>query len=170
MSANSRIRYGRQIVFVCLYITSCHYRHCANLSVDIGFMKCLPDIFCRVCEWDWAHSVSYPSFNIWGSMFSVYPISSWWLREYIALSYHHYHQIGGMNYYPLFRVRSWNNGMRCMSFYILKILRSRQDGHHHVADNIFKFLFVTKILPNLTPMSSMFVPMDHMRISHHSFT
>ena len=24
-----------------------------------------------------------------------------------------------MNYYPLFRVRSWNNGMRCMSLYIL---------------------------------------------------
>ena len=26
---------------------------------------------------------------------------------------------GSMNYYPLFRVRSWNNGMRCMSLYIL---------------------------------------------------
>ena len=51
-------------------------------------------------------------------MFSVYPISSWWLREYIALSYYH-HQIGSMNYHPLFRVRSWNNGMRCMSLYIL---------------------------------------------------
>ena len=37
-----------------------------------------------------------------------------------TLSYYH-HQIGSMNYYPLFRVRSWNNGMRCMSFYILKI-------------------------------------------------
>ena len=24
-----------------------------------------------------------------------------------------------MNYYPLFRVRSWNNGMRCMSLYSL---------------------------------------------------
>ena len=24
-----------------------------------------------------------------------------------------------MNYYPLFRVRSWNSGMRCMSLYIL---------------------------------------------------
>ena len=27
--------------------------------------------------------------------------------------------IGLTLYYPLFRVRSWNNGMRCMSFYIL---------------------------------------------------
>ena len=35
-----------------------------------------------------------------------------------ALPYYH-HQVGSMNYYPSFRVRSWNNGMRCMSFYIL---------------------------------------------------
>ena len=49
MSANSQIRYGLQIVFVCLYIIPSHY-HCANLSVDIELMKCLPDIFCRVCE------------------------------------------------------------------------------------------------------------------------
>ena len=121
MSANSRIRYGLQIVFVCLYITPSHYHHCANLSVDIELMKCLPDISCRVCEWDWAYSLKYPLFNIWGCMFSVYPIPSWWLREYIALSYHH-HQIGSMNYYPFFRARSWNNGMRSMSLYILTII------------------------------------------------
>ena len=35
-----------------------------------------------------------------------------------TLSYYH-HQIGSMNYYPLFRARSWNNGVHCMSFYIL---------------------------------------------------
>ena len=35
-----------------------------------------------------------------------------------TLSYHH-HQIGSMNFYPLFSVRSWNNGMCCMSLYIL---------------------------------------------------
>ena len=35
-----------------------------------------------------------------------------------TLSYYH-HRIGSMNYYPLFRVRSWNNGVRCMSFCIL---------------------------------------------------
>ena len=122
MSANSRMRYGLQIVFVCLYITPSHYLHCANLSVDIEPMKCLPDVFCRVWEYDWAYSLSYPLFNTWGCMFSVYPIPSWWLREYIALSYYH-HQIGSMNYYPLFRVRSWNNGMRWMSLFILICLR-----------------------------------------------
>ena len=40
-----------------------------------------------------------------------------WENTY-TLSYYH-HQIGSMNSYPLFRVRSWNNGVRCMSFYIL---------------------------------------------------
>ena len=50
MSANSRIRFGLQIVFVCLDITPSHYHHCANLSEDIEFIKCLSDIFCRVLE------------------------------------------------------------------------------------------------------------------------
>ena len=45
-------------------------------------------------------AIWYPLFNIWGCMFSLYPISSWWLREYIALPYYH-HQIRSMNYYPL---------------------------------------------------------------------
>ena len=72
MSANSRICYGLHIGFVCLYITPSHYHHCANLSVDIELMKCLPDIFCRVCEYDWACSLSYPLFNIWGCMFSLF--------------------------------------------------------------------------------------------------
>ena len=71
MSANSRIRFGLQMVFACLYITPSHYHF--------------------LCD-DWE--------NIY------------------TLSYYH-HQIGSMNYNPLFRVRSWNNGMRCMSFYIL---------------------------------------------------
>ena len=48
MSANSRIRFGLQIVFVCLYITPSHYHHCANLSADIELIKCLSDIICRV--------------------------------------------------------------------------------------------------------------------------
>ena len=50
MSANIWIRFGVQMVFVCLYITPSHYHHCANLSEDIELMKCLSDIFCRVCE------------------------------------------------------------------------------------------------------------------------
>ena len=50
ISVNSRIRFGLQIVLVCLYSTPSHYHHCANLSEDIELIKCLSDIFCRVCE------------------------------------------------------------------------------------------------------------------------
>ena len=39
MSANSRIRFALQIVFVCLYNTSSHYHHCAELSEDIELRK-----------------------------------------------------------------------------------------------------------------------------------
>ena len=35
-----------------------------------------------------------------------------------TLSYYH-HQMGSVNHCPVFKVRSWNNGMRCMSLHIL---------------------------------------------------
>ena len=38
------------------------------------------------------------------------------IERIYTLSYYH-HQIGSMNYYPLLRVRSWSNGMRCKSIY-----------------------------------------------------
>ena len=52
MSLNNQMRFGLQIVFVCLHITASRYHQCANLSEDIELMKCLSDIFYRVCEWD----------------------------------------------------------------------------------------------------------------------
>ena len=82
MSANIRICFGLQIVLVGLYSTPSHYHHCANLSEGIELIKCLSDIFCRVCEYDSAYSLHYPLYNMWGCMFSVYPFLLWWLREY----------------------------------------------------------------------------------------
>ena len=49
MSANIRIRFGLQMVLVC-YSTPSHHHHGANLSEGIEPIKCLSDIFCRVCE------------------------------------------------------------------------------------------------------------------------
>ena len=46
------------------------------------------------------------------------PISLVMIEMIYTLSYHH-HQIGSMNYYTLIRARSWNNGMRCMSIFLL---------------------------------------------------
>ena len=64
----------------------------------------------------------YPSYNIWGRVFSVYPFPLWLLREYtLCLIIIIKSEVWSMNYYPLFRVRSWNNGMRCMSLYFMAI-------------------------------------------------
>ena len=117
MSANIRIRFGLQIVLVCLSNTSSHYHHCANLSEGIELIKCLSDIFCRVCKIK--HILSVIHYAICGVVwfqFTHFPCDDW--ENIYTLSYYH-HQIGSMNYYPLFRVMSWNNGVRCMSFYIL---------------------------------------------------
>ena len=67
-----------------------------TLSEDIELIKCLSDIVCQV--WVRLSILSQLSITICGAVFSAYQFPLW--------------------YYPLFRVRSWNNGMRCMSFYI----------------------------------------------------
>ena len=48
--------------------------------------------------------------------FTYLPFDDW--DNIYFLSYHH-HQIGSMDYYSLFRVRSSYNGIRCISLYIL---------------------------------------------------
>ena len=55
------------------------------------------------------------------------PISLVMIEMIYTLSYYH-HQIGSMNYYPLFRARSWNNGMRCMPIFLLYYF---WDSQHH---------------------------------------
>ena len=83
MSANSRIRSGLQIVFLCFYITPSHYHHCANLSEDIEIIKCLPDNFLSSVWVRFSIFSQYPLYNIWGCVFSFYPFPLWWLREYV---------------------------------------------------------------------------------------
>ena len=117
MSANSRIRFDLQIVFICLYITPSHYHHYANFIWRHWTYK-MPVRYNLSCVW--------VRLSIFSQLFIIqyvglcvfsWPISFDWENTY-TLSYYHHH-IGSMNYYPLFRFRSWNNGMRCMSFYIL---------------------------------------------------
>ena len=55
------------------------------------------------------------------------PISLMMIEMIYTLSYYH-HQIGRMNYCPLFRVRSWNNCMHCMSIFLLYYF---WDSQHH---------------------------------------
>ena len=82
ISANSRIRFGLQIVFVCVYITPSHYHHCAILSGDIELIKCLPDIFLYSVWVRLGMFLSHQLYIIWGCVFSVYPFPLWWLREF----------------------------------------------------------------------------------------
>ena len=66
MSANIRIRFDLQIVLVCLYSTSSHYYHCANLSEGIELIKCLSDIFCWVYKIK--HILSVIQYTICGAV------------------------------------------------------------------------------------------------------
>ena len=85
-------------------------------------------------HWTYKMSVRYILSSVWVRLSIFSPLSSIqicgtvcfqfthsscddWENIY-TLSYYH-HQIGSMKYYPLFRVRSWNNGVHCMSIYIL---------------------------------------------------
>ena len=85
-------------------------------------------------HWTYKMPVRYILSSVWArlSIFSLLSIIQYvglyvlqlthfscddWENLYTLSVYHH--EIGSMNYYPLFRVRSWNNGVRCMSCYIL---------------------------------------------------
>ena len=95
MSANSRIRFGLQIVLICLYITPSHYHHYANLSEDIElvgqsyFVECVSKI---------KHILSVIHFTICGAVcfqFTQLPCDDW---ENIYTLSHYHRQIGSMNY------------------------------------------------------------------------
>ena len=88
-----------------------------TLSEDIELIKCLSDIICRMSRIKNIISVIHHTI-CWAVCFQfTHFLRDDW-ENIQTLSYYH-HQTGRINYYPLFRVRSWNNGMRCMSFYIL---------------------------------------------------
>ena len=87
-------------------------------------------------HWTYGMPVRYISSSVWIklSIFSLLsiiqymglcvfslPISLVMIERICTSSYNH-HQIGSMNYYPLFKVRSCKNGMRCMPLYILMVV------------------------------------------------
>ena len=97
-----------------------YYHHSANLSEDIELLNIeifviyiLSSVWVRLSIFSQLSIIQYMGLCV----FSL-PISLVMIERIYTLSYWH-HQIGNMNYYPLFRVRSWNNGMRCVSLYIL---------------------------------------------------
>ena len=117
-------RYGPMVVCGYLCITLPHH-HYADLSENIELLKCFSDIFCLEyvakirSDLSIIFHAKYGAVCIQLTHFSYYECENTCTRSY----YHH--QIRSMTHLQLFRVRSWNNGMCCMSFYIL--LKSNHD-------------------------------------------
>ena len=116
MSANIRIRFGLQIVFVCLYITYANliWRH---WTYKMPVRYNLSSVWVRLSIFSQLSIIQYGGLCFF-FQFTHFLRDDW--ENIYTLSYHH-HQIRSTNYYPLFRVRLSNNGTRCMSFYILII-------------------------------------------------
>ena len=94
-----------------------------SVIITIGMNKSLSYFACQIylveCVSKIKHILSVIHYTICGAIcfqFTHFPCDDW---ENINILSNYHHQIGSMNYYPLFRIRPWNNCARCMSFYIL---------------------------------------------------
>ena len=141
MSLNSGIYFGLQIVFVCLYLTASHYHHFANFiwrhwTYKMPVRYNLSSTWIRLSIFSQLSIIQYVGLCVFSLSIAFVMIESiyilcliiiiksvWTITHCLGLGHETMvcavHQIGSMNYYPLFRVRSWNNDMRCMSVYIL---------------------------------------------------
>ena len=119
VSANNRIRFGLQIVFVCLYITPSHYHHCANfiwrhLTYEMPVRYNLSTVWVRLSIFSQLSNIHYMGLCLFSLPISFVMIERIYILCLIIIIKSEVWTIT-----QLFRVRSWNNGMRCMSFYIL---------------------------------------------------
>ena len=131
------------MIFIKMYHNASEWGRIRHATSDwfhnCGFYNLIIDIYPQLKSWyPWYLDMNIYSRQLWISIliqhmelcgFSL-PISLVMTEIIYTLSYDH-HQIESMNYYPLFRVRSWSNGMRCMSFYILMLI---MDIHDWIVD------------------------------------
>ena len=117
MSANSRIRFDLQIVLVCLYCTPLCKIIWRHWTYKMPVRYILSSVWIRLSIFSQLSIIQSIIQYVGLCVFSI-PTPLVMIERIYTLFYYH-HQIGSMNYYPLFRVRSWNNGVRCISFYIL---------------------------------------------------
>ena len=124
--------------YYCAVYDECKYSDTFWLANRVCFFVQYTISLSSLCKLIWGHwtykmPVRYILSSVWVrlSIFSQLsiiqymglcvfslPISLVMIERIYTLSYYH-HQIGSMNYYPLFRVMSWNNRMRSISLYIL---------------------------------------------------
>ena len=102
--------------FVCLHITLPHYHHNADLSESIELLKCLLDTFCLEFVSKIKSILSIIFMQYLGLCVFSLPITLYDDCENTCTLSCYHHQIGSMTPLPLSRVRTLNNGMRCMPF------------------------------------------------------
>ena len=110
------IDFDMMVIFICLHITLPHYDHYADQSQLIELLKCLSGTFCLECVSKIKAILSIIFHSIYGAVLTHFSCDD---CENMCTFSLYLHQIASMTHLPLFRVRSWNNGMRCMSFHIL---------------------------------------------------
>ena len=104
----------------CLHITLPHYHHYVDLFDISRLLKCLSGTFCLECVSKINTILTIFFHKIYGAVCIQLTHFSYF-QNTCTLSYYH-HQIGSRIHLPLLRVKSWNNGMRCMSFCFLIII------------------------------------------------
>ena len=157
MCANNRVHYGLMVVYGYFHIALPHYHHYVDLSEGMELLKCLSDIFFPECVSKFMSILSIIFHAICGVV---------WIQlthfccddceNACTWSYYH-HQIGSMTHFPLFRVRSWNNGMRCMSFYILMEWSWILMNEYTFARNIYGKIFMCRNMIDMYCLALMYV-------------
>ena len=116
VSTNSRMRFGLQIVFVCLYITPSHYHYCANFIWRHWTYKTpvrykLSSVCVRLSIFSQLSIILYVGLCVFSLPISFVMIERIYILCLLIIII--------KSEVWTFTHCSWNNGMRCMSFYIL---------------------------------------------------
>ena len=118
VGANYKVHYDPIIVLVCLHITPPNHHLYADLSESIELLKRLSGTLCIEC----VSKIKSVLFIIFHAIYGAVRIQLTHFYfddcENTLTLFHYHHQIGSMTHLPLFRGRSRNNGLRCMSFCI----------------------------------------------------
>ena len=110
---------GPMIILICLHITLPHFHHYADLSEVIELLKCFSDTCCLKCVSKIKWILSFIFHAIYGAVWIQLTHFSYDDCENMCTLSYCYNQIGSITYLPLFRVKSWNNGVCCMSLCII---------------------------------------------------
>ena len=119
MRPNDRIHYGPMVVFVYLHLTFPHYHHHADVSEGIELVwYILSNVCLRLNQLSQLSSMQYMGLCVFGLLVSLMMIVRICVLYLIFIIKSDNPMIQWSNCH-CFRVTSWNNGMRCMSFYTL---------------------------------------------------